>query len=690
MSEGVLAQLKVVIGAEISKLKSGLDEAAVSADRGAKKIERSFSGLGSTFARLLGPLSATGREIRVALDGIGESGGEVAKHLSALGPGFAMIGGIGVGATVGLGAGFFALAEHAAEAGAMIYDASEKTGIGAAEMSGLAAISKETGGNFQNLSTSLARMGANLTNALIDPSTIGARELKSLLGGTQQLTKFGLLPMGERLEIVAQKAFALHDVGQRNAILQALLGRGWQENVDTLKSLAEQGYGPAIAQAKKFGLFFDDHGAEQAKKFTIQWADLKAQLGGLALSLGQTVVPAFEKLLVVLVGMEATASNAFYKLKALDEFQGLKFGAGKIDWAKSNRDPLAEMTGYLTHIQSLVQAAKTSDKASLSLDNGKTGAGKSRIAAYLESLKQELIGLSQGPAAAGIAKLKELGATQKQLVEGKLLLGEIQSLKDAKKYGDEFTKSQEKMQTVLAKISANAAEKLKNDLAGAAESSANLVQELSSAGRQILGLGSDYSEMLKKQAAEAAGTGGPVGGFVPGFTPSGFGAMRFNMDNLDKDAQKLGKTFSQSFQRMIEGGESFSQMLKNLRNELELFIIKSLVFNEIAKALKGAGGFLGVIGSFFGGLAAPGRAIGGPVTAGNLYMVGERGPEYFAPTVSGSIIPSGKAGMAGGRPLAIVQHFNINTPNADSFRRSMTQIMADAHRQVTMAAVRNG
>lgn len=38
--------------------------------------------------------------------------------------------------------------------------------------------------------------------------------------------------------------------------------------------------------------------------------------------------------------------------------------------------------------------------------------------------------------------------------------------------------------------------------------------------------------------------------------------------------------------------------------------------------------------------AIPGRAVGGPVTQGSPYIVGERGPELFVPTVSGTIVPN--------------------------------------------------
>lgn len=44
----------------------------------------------------------------------------------------------------------------------------------------------------------------------------------------------------------------------------------------------------------------------------------------------------------------------------------------------------------------------------------------------------------------------------------------------------------------------------------------------------------------------------------------------------------------------------------------------------------------------------PGRAAGGPVDAGKLYKVGERGEEYFRPNIAGEIVPHGQiAGITG-------------------------------------------
>ena len=43
------------------------------------------------------------------------------------------------------------------------------------------------------------------------------------------------------------------------------------------------------------------------------------------------------------------------------------------------------------------------------------------------------------------------------------------------------------------------------------------------------------------------------------------------------------------------------------------------------------------------------RAIGGPVNAGQPYMVGERGPELIVPTNSGMVVSNNQLSSGGGR-----------------------------------------
>jgi len=94
----------------------------------------------------------------------------------------------------------------------------------------------------------------------------------------------------------------------------------------------------------------------------------------------------------------------------------------------------------------------------------------------------------------------------------------------------------------------------------------------------------------------------------------------------------IGKVFDaitapiRFFIGLVEGAISVVRTLINLANNLPF-----------------VGGFLPRGGA--GGPARErGRALGGPVTGGQQYMVGERGPELFVPNQSGSIVPNNGLG----------------------------------------------
>lgn len=98
----------------------------------------------------------------------------------------------------------------------------------------------------------------------------------------------------------------------------------------------------------------------------------------------------------------------------------------------------------------------------------------------------------------------------------------------------------------------------------------------------------------------------------------------------------------------------------------------------------GSGG--GLIGSLAGAVSSlfgsPGRATGGPVTGGQAYMVGERGPELFVPTAAGKIVPAG--GAVGG---AVNVTVNVATP-PDASAAFMQRTGAQIGRQVRQALSR--
>lgn len=87
----------------------------------------------------------------------------------------------------------------------------------------------------------------------------------------------------------------------------------------------------------------------------------------------------------------------------------------------------------------------------------------------------------------------------------------------------------------------------------------------------------------------------------------------------------------------------------------------------------GLGSILASLVSSIGG--APGRATGGPVSAGRAYWVGERGPELFVPPGAGRIEAYG-----GGGGRAVNVAIAISTPSPGD-----PQLLQKSSRQVARA-----
>ena len=94
-----------------------------------------------------------------------------------------------------------------------------------------------------------------------------------------------------------------------------------------------------------------------------------------------------------------------------------------------------------------------------------------------------------------------------------------------------------------------------------------------------------------------------------------------------------------AIQGAIRGTKTLQQTAADLLNS----IANKLLDVAVNLALFGAMSGTGTGGGLLGGLFKP-RAMGGSVTAGQPYLVGERGPELFMPGRSGGIAPAGSFG----------------------------------------------
>jgi len=102
---------------------------------------------------------------------------------------------------------------------------------------------------------------------------------------------------------------------------------------------------------------------------------------------------------------------------------------------------------------------------------------------------------------------------------------------------------------------------------------------------------------------------------------------------------------------------------------------------ELGAGGEGGGGLFSLGASLIGALlGAPGRATGGPVGPGRAYLVGERGPELFVPTSSGTIRANGVGGGDRTVNVTISLAGAARSAPPEALRRSAGQIGRDVRR----------
>lgn len=113
-------------------------------------------------------------------------------------------------------------------------------------------------------------------------------------------------------------------------------------------------------------------------------------------------------------------------------------------------------------------------------------------------------------------------------------------------------------------------------------------------------------------------------------------------EGVDKAGRLLENTLSRAIRTGKLGFDDLKRVALTVLADIADAAIRSGLEAILGGARGGGGGLLSSAGSILGAvLGAPGRATGGPVSPTRPYLVGERGPELFVPTASGSIAPLG-------------------------------------------------
>ena len=162
-------------------------------------------------------------------------------------------------------------------------------------------------------------------------------------------------------------------------------------------------------------------------------------------------------------------------------------------------------------------------------------------------------------------------------------------------------------------------------------------------------------------------------------------AMRGELEGpLAAGVGRAGKLIESSLGRALVNGKLGFDDLKKVALSAMAQIAQASM-RALFQSGGGAGGELGglVSSGLSSLLGLPGRAHGGPVSAGRGYMVGERGPELFVPS-SGGRIEAARGG--GGRDVRVAISIQAPSPSEPGVLRQSSRQIASAVRR----AVRYG
>ena len=568
----------------------------------------------------------------------------------------AVLGTLGAGALAG--GGLLAFAKAGIDAADNINDLSQKIGIGVEQLSGYRLAAEQSGTSLEGFGTAARQLAKHIAEN--DP-------LLARLGVTSKDVNGALKQLADVFQ-------ALPDGADKTALAMKLMGRSGADMIPMLN-----GGGAALEKMLADGKALYGVTADMAKaadEFNDEMARMKVVTEAASVKVGGVLVKAFND--------AVTAYQNFRKEHgALLSTLGAAGAAFVSPFKSSDAEKAIELQEKRNR---LLEQARKIEAGSGSADVKASGVAvlRGEIAKLDEDLKKvwskgkiELLSKDQLKAAAAQSRgdfkglLAEDGKTKKAKTD-KLDTIDPFGKQRQQAEADALRKAVEQQN---AEYDAMAA--IRDNQIAQEEQSASALGRTRDAMIDLIDPIQKYREELDK-VDDLVGAGL--------FTPEQAAAARLYWQEqidaaagfgktLEEDtkkninlAQDLGLTFASAFEQAVVGAKDFQSILEGIAQDITRLFIRKTVTEPIAGALGDI--FKGFdLGAIFGG----GKAVGGPVSSGRAYLVGERGPELFVPPASGNIVPNNQLG--GGR--AVVINMNVSAQDAGSFRKSMGQIKAD-------------
>lgn len=576
----------------------------------------------------------------------------------------------------------------------------------------------ETSAGNKNLEQSFAQLGVSVRS-----------EITGNLKNTEQVLAdvadaFSRLPDGP-----LKTAAALDIFGKSGAQLIPFLNEG----ADGVRELQEQ--------IKALGGEISGATAAAADDFNDKLANLKTSFGGLGREIADFVLPKLGAFFDLLSSgaskfrdfIDTTPQERIkeltreievlqQKLAVTPDFLGGLF-TGRLAAAKKElaelrsegglfKDLLPGLTNELNAAgvaaqENLARGLKDADAAAkASAASAKDAAREHQHA--IESAAQSLQGLEEGLR----QQVETFGLSDTAALQYRLTLGDLSDeVALLGSQGQAFADSI-LVQSAALEEAAASAEKLKNEQEALRKES----EEIRALQQELLPLTSgldsatlEYADSIAKLDEALARAAITDGEYQRGLESA---AAKFEeAEKAAEDASKSSVVFAEEAAKGIQDAfadfffdpfdkglkgllDSTIQTLNRIAAEITASVLADFLFGGKATGsgsgttglFQSAGNLLsGLFGGFGGGGSGTptARASGGPVFAGDSYVVGEEGPELFSPTSNGRIIPNDALGNS------IVTNIYVSAPGGRVSQESLEQMQTRVGLSVRRATRRN-
>lgn len=623
------------------------------------------------------------------------------------------------GLATGAFAGWIKESIDAADAAA---ETAQTLGISIEAYQGLSFAASTAGVEQESLTGAL-----NKFNKTISAAAAGSKKQAAAfadIGVSVRDANGGLKDADKVLLEVADKFAGYKDGANKAALAQDLFGKSGAKLIPLLNS-GRAGITDLTQQAQRLGLVMSSEAAAAADQFNDNLTVLAGVSRGMANQLATDLLPALNDIVGLMIDLADNSDTASIHtsglgtvLKTLTSLAlaagselavaGTKLGAyaaaaqqaatGEFSAAlQILKDSDADIDAMRAKTESRIDklwsgefgqngaaAAQTAEKVRVALERTSTETDKASKAAenaakaidkQIQSLKEQAATVGMTTTQTTLYKLAQDGATESQLRSAKAALEVVDAYEKSQKAVKDHKERTENLQRVQESTFTDG-QKLLNDYQKSVETLRTSLVAGDIDQTQYDHIMDGLDEGLTKSQDKLAGTKDAMSVFADEAARNMQGAF----------ADFLFDPFADGTDGMLQG---FGKMIQRMVAEAAAAQIMDSLFGAVSKDTGSRGGGwlaqgLSLASSFFG--FSGGKAVGGPVQAGKLYEVGENnapemfmsnGRQYMIPGNSGSVKPMG---MSGDRNTQI---FNINTPDANSFRASQRQIARRARQQLS-------